>query len=482
MAPRKGKAKKGAQTVKDYLLIFEQEMKRKAKMYETSTKLWEIRLKRAQQDLAYHRKEILKKTTEVEQVKSALFLEEKCGIGVTGFWLKELKDKDEKIKAMGEKLKKQEETAAKRKLELENARKRDLKKFEEQILMKKATEARIQKKVINLRKQMQVSKAEYRENIRKTEKKYSVLLNESKEKEWNFICRESEMNQLKAEQDKNIVGLESELIKINKEKTWLIRNLKSALIDLDELNQLVNSLSKDKLSLAVDKKTLTSTLRNNICEMESQKQMLDEVTAEAASLEQALKQLKEETTENEKRNQVTIQACQVELDKLQKIIAMREKEICQVKQLAKTIVEKRREMEVFFHEALDNVRQEIFDERKRHAREAYQDYYQKCRDRAEGKGKFPLIRTFDQSPNSTKSVYSDMKATGNWPHYPDKEVHMSDLTWEQKEKVLTLLFAKMNGNAECASKSSTMRVDCHFRSAGWLHPRGLQEGGFVKVL
>ncbi|XP_005798050.1 basal body-orientation factor 1-like [Xiphophorus maculatus] len=482
MAPSKGKKKKGRTTLKDHILIFEKEKKRMAKMYETSTKLWEMKLKRTKKDLAFHQQELYKKACETEQVKSAIFMVENCGIGVTDFWLNELKERDEKLKVMGERLKKQEEIAAQQKLELENERKRDLKRFEEEILKRKATEARVQRKITNIRKQMQVSKEEYRKSIREKEKRYSVLLKDSQEKEWNFIRKEGETNKLRAEQDKNIAELESELFSVKRERNWLIENLKSALIDLDDVNQLAESLSIDKFSLAMGKNILAIKLERSFCEMACVQQMLDEVTARAAPLEEALKKMEEEKTENEKRNQVAIQASQVELDKLQKIIAMREKEICQVKQLARTIVEKRRDMEVFFHQALDDVRQEIADERKRNAKEAYRNYYQKFRDGGKGKGKFPLIHTFDQTPNSTNSVYSDMKETGNWPHGPGKEVYMSDLTWEQKEKVLTLLFAKMNGDAERASKSSTTRLDCHFRSADWLHHHGPKEGGFVKVL
>ncbi|XP_054908639.1 basal body-orientation factor 1-like [Poeciliopsis prolifica] len=483
MAPRKGKKKKKPiDILTDQILMLEEEKKRMALMYETSTKLWESKLKRAEQDLAYHQKELGKKNIEAEQVKNSLFLAEKCNFGVTDYWIKELKDKTDKINVMEEKLKTQEETVAQQKLQFENEKKRDFKKFEEEMLKSKATEARVQKKMINIRKQMQVSQEEYRQNIKRRKEKYSALLQESKEKEWNFIRKEMEMNQFKIEQNKITAELESQLSIVNKEKKWLIENLKFTLANLDEMRQLAQSLTMDKLSLAVDRNILTSTLKNNICEMECDEKKLAEAMAKAASLEQALKKMEEEKTENEKRYQVIIQASQVELDKLQKIIAMREKEICQVKKLARTIVEKRKDMEAFFHEALDNVRQEISDERKRNAKEAYEDYRQKFRDGTEGKGKFPLIRIFDQSPNSTNSVYSDKKTDEKWPHLPGKEVYMSDLTWEQKEKVLILLFAKMNGDAERASQSSTMRFDHHFRNAGWLHRRGLQHGGFVKVV
>uniref|UniRef100_M4AUP1 Coiled-coil domain containing 176 n=1 Tax=Xiphophorus maculatus TaxID=8083 RepID=M4AUP1_XIPMA len=436
MAPSKGKKKKGRTTLKDHILIFEKEKKRMAKMYETSTKLWEMKLKRTKKDLAFHQQELYKKACETEQVKSAIFMVENCGIGVTDFWLNELKERDEKLKVMGERLKKQEEIAAQQKLELENERKRDLKRFEEEILKRKATEARVQRKITNIR------------NLRKKEEEYVRLERKTSEREKNHICKIEKMSRLIDDQEKSIVELENELHDTERKNNWLRKIFTVTFDNLEDMRQLVQSMSKDKLLLAVDKKMMMSALKKKGCEIAVLQNMLTEVTAVAAYLEQAFLDLETETTENETKNQVTIQASQVELDKLQKIIAMREKEICQVKKLARTIVEKRRDMEVFFHQALDDVRQEIADERKRNANEAYQDYRQKFRDTVAGRIRLPSIHTLHQCPNSTKSLYSDMKAAEKRPHLPGKEVYMSDLTWEQKEKVLTLLFAKMNGDEE----------------------------------
>uniref|UniRef100_A0A3P9QCY1 Uncharacterized protein n=1 Tax=Poecilia reticulata TaxID=8081 RepID=A0A3P9QCY1_POERE len=447
MAPSKGKKKKGLKTLKDNTLDLEEEKKRKAKMYETSTKLWEMKLKRVEQELAYHRKELYKRAGDTEQLKSSLFLAEKSNIGITDYWLKVLKRKDEKLKVLEEKIKKQEEIAGQRTLEVEKERKRDLKK--------KAIEIRTKKKVTNMRKQMQVSKEEYRENLRKKDEKYMRLERETAERERNHIRHREEMNMVMLDLKNTIVNLENELNDVHRKNNWLIKNLTCTLANLEDTRQLAQSMSKDKLSLAVDKKILKTTLKNNGSDIARLQKILTEVRAKAAHLEQAFKNLEKESTENKKRNQLM---SQVELDKLQKIITMQKKEICQVKKLARTIVEKRKDMEVFFYEALDNVRQEIAKERKKKVKEPYQDYRQKFTDGVAGRIKLPPIHTFHQCPKSTQSVYSDMKAAEKLPHLPSKEVYISDLTWEQKERVLTLLFAKMNGDEEhsCRKKSRVL--------------------------
>ncbi|XP_014828292.1 PREDICTED: basal body-orientation factor 1-like [Poecilia mexicana] len=407
----------------------------------------EMKLKATEKDLAYHQKEHYKLASETEELRNLLYQAEINEFGTTDYWQKDLKVKGEKIKSLEEQIKSLEELAIEERSEWENEKKQTFKEFEEEILKRKAIEIRIKKKIANMRKQIQVSKEEYRENLRKKDEEYVRLESETAERERNYIRNQEEMSKLMLDLKNTIVKSENELKDVHRKNNWLSRNLTCTLANLEDTRQLAQSMSKDKLSLAVDKKLLKATLKKNGSDIVRLQKLLTEVTAEAAYLEQAFLDLEKESTENENRNQVTIQASQVELEKLQKIIAMREKELCQVKKLARTIVEKRKDMEVFFHEALDNVRQEIAEERKRKVKEANQDC-QKFRDGVAGRLKLPPIHTFHQCPKSTKSLYSDMKAAEKLPHLPSKEVYISDLTWEQKEKVLTLLFAKMNGDEE----------------------------------
>ncbi|KAI5937579.1 Basal body-orientation factor 1 [Manis javanica] len=61
-----------------------------------------------------------------------------------------------------------------------------------------------------------------------------------------------------------------------------------------------------------------------------------------------------------------------------------------------------------------------------------------------GKTEYPKIRTFDGREHSTNSVNQDLMEAEKWTDIQGN-VDIGDLTWEQKEKVLRLLFAKMNG-------------------------------------
>uniref|UniRef100_A0A3Q4GCF5 Basal body orientation factor 1b n=1 Tax=Neolamprologus brichardi TaxID=32507 RepID=A0A3Q4GCF5_NEOBR len=239
--------------------------------------------------------------------------------------------------------------------------------------------------------------------------------------------------------------LKDALHSVIKERDCLIDKLKYHIKEAEDLQKLAKLLTEENTSLALDKSMLELTVKDNAAQLGTQKQKLSELRAEVASLEEAL-QLQaveiEQLEKKEKANLVTIQASQVELDKLQKVLAMREKEMKHVKQLASTIVAKRQELEEFFHEALGHVRKEIKDSRLQYKQEALQSYRRRFREATAGKIKFPPIRTFHKTAHSTNSVYSDMEAAATWTDQPGSEVEISDLTWEQKEQVLRLLFQK----------------------------------------
>lgn len=104
-------------------------------------------------------------------------------------------------------------------------------------------------------------------------------------------------------------------------------------------------------------------ITDNVAQRAAQRNEISELKAQVASLEQELALM---ITKCEKKNVtmeeqavVSAQAGKVELEKLQKLLAMREREMSRVKRLARSIVEQRTQLELFFHEALAQVKQEI---------------------------------------------------------------------------------------------------------------------------
>ncbi len=81
------------------------------------------------------------------------------------------------------------------------------------------------------------------------------------------------------------------------------------------------------------------------------------------TLEQALASMvaefELEKADIKQRAAVRSQAGGVELDKLQKLLSVRDRELSRVKRIARSVVEQRSDMEVLFHEALNHVKQEM---------------------------------------------------------------------------------------------------------------------------
>lgn len=159
-------------------------------------------------------------------------------------------------------------------------------------------------------------------------------------------------------------------------------------------------------------------VKENAAQIEAQKSELSKLRAKVVSLQQALEQKAVAPEREEKKEKeemlVRSQASQVELEKLQKVLAMRERELGHIKQLAGTIVEQRTELEQFFHESLAQVKQEITANRLKYRKEALQAYRCRLKEATAGRLKFPPIRTFHKSSHSTNSVYSDMEAAATW--------------------------------------------------------------------
>ena len=89
-----------------------------------------------------------------------------------------------------------------------------------------------------------------------------------------------------------------------------------------------------------------------------------------------------------------------------------------------------------------------------------------------GKSDYPKIRTFLPIEASTNCVYDDMKEAEKWSGMESK-VDIRELTWEQRERVLRLLFAKLNG-----IKSERYAFLHHLHA---LFPRNLARGLVLQV-
>ncbi|XP_051249908.1 basal body-orientation factor 1 isoform X1 [Dicentrarchus labrax] len=426
--------------------------------------LWELRLQVTDQSLVQYRDACRKLARANEELTNQLYRAEKDSIDITGFLKRQDAVKEEKINMLLKSLKSQEALAREEQNKLVENYTLQINEMQElfrkkssdfnmiQDGMKKIKEfqkrkAQMEQELSDMRENMDVADKEHRENLNEMEYRFlqeKVRLEKEAEQTISLVVEKAH--------NEAIVQLDDASRSVFKENVRLNEALKYHIKEAEELQKLTHSLEKENALLEVDKNTIELLVKKNAAQMEAQKKEISKLRAKVASLEEALElkaaEPEREKEEEKERTLVNIQASQVELEKLQKVLAMRERELGNIKRLASTIVEQRTELELFFHEALAQVKQEITASRQQYKKEALEAYRWRLREATAGKLKFPPIRTFHKSPHSTNSVHSDMEAAARWPHQPGSKVQISDLTWEQKEQVLRLLFAKMNGQRE----------------------------------
>ncbi|XP_078090481.1 basal body-orientation factor 1-like isoform X2 [Mustelus asterias] len=217
----------------------------------------------------------------------------------------------------------------------------------------------------------------------------------------------------------------------------------------DEENMMKSHkiLQEKSTQLASEKETNELLVKEKVSDSRHQKKKISELQRKVENLEKALGHMASEfETEKQaiiRETEIKMATGNVEIARLQAVIKLKDKEMNRVKKLAKNILDQRTEVELFFLQALDEVKQQIFHSRAQYKQAAQFAYQKLMLNASTGKEDYPKIRTFNKSEYSTNCVYQDMEDADKC-NYVGK-VNISDLTWEQKEKVLRLLFAKMNG-------------------------------------
>ncbi|KAK0676508.1 BBOF1 factor, partial [Pygoscelis papua] len=221
--------------------------------------------------------------------------------------------------------------------------------------------------------------------------------------------------------------------------------------EIMELQKIKQKLEEDKTLLLKEKETNEGLIRKKVLQINRQKAQIGDLQRKVEKLEMALRRMTRESVRESQKTQhqalIENQASMVEIKKLQQLLEMKDREMNRVKKLARNILNERTEVERFFLDALEHVKQEIISSRKHYKKKAQTAYYRKMMEACAGKEEFPKIKTFKSNINSTNSVYRDLEEAEKcyWEKIQFEKVDISELTWEQKERVLRLLFAKMNG-------------------------------------
>nr|XP_045252663.1 basal body-orientation factor 1 isoform X6 [Macaca fascicularis] len=306
------------------------------------------------------------------------------------------------------------------------------------------------------RRKIQVEREldDLKENLRNTERIHQETL---RRLESRFF---EEKHRLEQEAEKKIIMLAERahheaVVQLNdagrnvfKENVYLQKALAYHLKEAGALQKNSQKLQESHALLLHQKEINDLLIKEKIMQLVQQRSQIQTLQKKVVNLETALgymtKEFESEVLKLQQHAMIENQAGQVEIDKLQHLLQMKDREMNRVKKLAKNILDERTEVERFFLDALHQVKQQILISRKHYKQIAQAAFNLKMRAACAGRTEYPKIRTFDGREHSTNSVNQDLLEAEKWTHI-EGNVDIGDLTWEQKEKVLRLLFAKMNG-------------------------------------
>lgn len=316
------------------------------------------------------------------------------------------------------------------------------------------SELKLVKEFRRKRAQMQKELDEIRDNVSRTDKQHKESLEKMERKFFEEKIRLQQEASRKISElaerahTEAISNLDETTKSIYMENVRLNEALNYHVKSAEDLSQTKEKLLKENKQLSEEKEMNSLIVEEKVVQTKQLQKQVKELRDKVSNLEHTLTQVikENEAEKNELRHahERSQEHNKMEIARLQKTIELKSKEASRVKKLAKSILDQRSEMEHFFLDSLELVKSEINRNRTQYRREAEAAYHQRMLAAHSGQADYPRIRTFKSSKFSTNSVFSDLKEAEKWDGL-DTTVDISELTWEQREKVLRLLFAKMNG-------------------------------------
>lgn len=156
------------------------------------------------------------------------------------------------------------------------------------------------------------------------------------------------------------------------------------------------------------------------------------------SLSQVVKRFEHETASRSKQANKQLEEQQLDTHTLRKMLKAKNQELRQMRAWSQTILAQRGDVEKFFLEALAAVKEDIRKARAEKHTRAVLEYKAQLRQASKSQGAFPQIR----AASSRKT--EDFPGLDEAPTPPPTNVDLADLAPEDRERVLRLLFAKIN--------------------------------------
>ncbi|KAJ1639118.1 hypothetical protein T492DRAFT_571639, partial [Pavlovales sp. CCMP2436] len=233
----------------------------------------------------------------------------------------------------------------------------------------------------------------------------------------------------KSSQEEAVERLDASTKKVLFENRRMGEELRLQVQETDELQKISRKREDENKRLRREVELNEDTLKEYAKQGFKATREIKDNAAKVKSLEKSLGQV---VKDYERKAQLSagsfekaVKELELESGGMRQLLKLKAKELANVKRLAQLILEKRNEVETFLLESIEEVKENLARERPPAHRVAKSRV---------GRSLLPLITP------------ADRKAISNLPRSLEQHVDISDLTWADRERVLRLLFSKINNS------------------------------------
>ncbi|KAJ3091673.1 hypothetical protein HK102_013861 [Quaeritorhiza haematococci] len=253
-----------------------------------------------------------------------------------------------------------------------------------------------------------------------------------------------------------VANLNETTREVYKENLRMAEALKYHVQEGEELTKQNEKLLQSNRQLLEAKDLHDLIVKEKIQQSKQQLQEIKDLQAKIQSMEFSLthvvREFERERESIGRQSFRQLEEVRRQAEKLRENLTRKTQEMRHIKRLAQHILDQRTDLEKFFMDSLDHVRQEIQKERENMRKAAQADYHKKLRAILSIKNAVPSMIAPLPRPNATASGVEKLINEPDSPSIfsgmatnPNKKVDISDISWADKERVLRLLFAKLNG-------------------------------------
>mmetsp|Transcript_19366 Transcript_19366/g.45329 ORF Transcript_19366/g.45329 Transcript_19366/m.45329 type:complete len:477 (+) Transcript_19366:132-1562(+) len=316
---------------------------------------------------------------------------------------------------------------------LESARHEELRtlRSELQLLQDfKQRRAQLEKELDDARQELTDMQAAHRDAFAQLERK----LFEEKQR----VQREAadKVDQIKRHSEEEVVSrLDVSTKQIRQHNRKLTEDIRLHVQETEEVTRARDRLLEENRNLRRDMELNEQSVQEFAKHSYRQSKEIKELNQKVRNLERSLTQIVRDF-EHERdrvvtRNRQEAEDLASENVGLRKVLQVKDKEHKRIKKLASDILNQRTEVEQFFLDALEQVKEEAKRQRLQQVQQQHDSVFM-TQDSGARSGRLPDIKRDEEAHNNALQMARDSK------------VDIRDLGWEDKERVLRLLFARIN--------------------------------------